>query len=349
MLSTSEICSSSDAAPLVSVVMPVYNSAEYLGESLGSLLNQSYSNLEIICVNDGSRDNSLEILQGYRAKDPRIVVIDKENSGAGSTRNEGMDRVSGEYMCFVDSDDFLEKDAIKRLVHAAQENEADVVIFDIDQYDNVTGGFSPNDWAVSREHIPVRQVFYAADIDNFYKHLVGFTVNKLYRSSFLLGLGVRFPAIGAHEDMPFTYIALSAARRAYYLDEVLYHYRRSREGSLSDATSKRYTYMFDALECLHGGLQERGLWDDYERIFVNYALHMCAWKNDDLGKFRRLEFRDACRTIWFDRMGISNKDADYFLDEEDRTFMEGTVNMPFLRKLAAKCYRCKMALMKERA
>ncbi|WP_172136049.1 glycosyltransferase [Adlercreutzia sp. ZJ473] len=325
--------------PLVSIIVPVYNSAPYLRKALDSLLRQTYKNLEVICVNDGSKDDSLSILEEYARQDSRITVVNKENSGAGATRNVGMGHVRGKYLCFFDSDDFLVQNAIEDLVRIAEKNQADAVVFNMDQYDDKTGVFSPNTWAVSRDHITPGKVFYAADINNFYKRLVGFTVNKLYRSSFLLGLDLRFPQIGAHEDMPFTYIALSASKRTYYYDETLYHYRRAREGSLSDSTNDRYIYMFDALDCLKEGLIKRGLWADYQRAFVNYVLHMCIWKHSELDKFMRLEFRDSCRKTWFEHFGILGPGKDFFYDPEDYGFVEDTVNMSFTRRLAAECYR----------
>lgn len=328
--------------PLVSIVMPVYNAAPYLKKSIESLLYQTYHNVEIICVNDGSSDNSLEIIEKYALKDNRIKAIDKPNSGAGETRNLGMDHVRGKYMCFVDSDDFVEPDMIEKLVNIAESNNADTVVFGMDTFDNVTGEFTPLDYAVSKERIPVDKVFYAADIDNFYKYLVGFTVNKLYRSSFLLGLNLRFPKIGAHEDMPFTYLALSASKRTYYHDETLYHYRRSREGSLSDTTSNHYRYMFDALDCLRSELVERNLWNDYERIFTNYTLHMMIWKHQELDRQRKLEFRDMCRRTWLDHYDIACKDISYFFDKEDYGFVASTVNMQLSRRIAAKLLRKKI-------
>ena len=325
--------------PLVTIIVPVYNSAQFLPELFDSLLRQTYSNIEIICVNDGSSDNSLEVLRHYAIDDTRIVVIDKKNSGAGDTRNLGMEHIRGKYICFVDSDDFIEEDAIQQLVQTAERNNTDVVVFGMDQYDDQTGLFSPNPWAVVRGHIPIRKVFFGAYVDNFYKYLVGFTVNKLYKSSFLLGLDLKFPEVGAHEDLPFTYIALSAAGKAFYLDKTLYHYRRSREGSLSDNTNEQYIYMLEALMHLKEGLIKRGLWPDYERNFASYALHMCKWKHSELTKFARLEFRDTCRNEWFERLGLLGHDKCFFFEQEDYDFLNDTINLSLSRKLVAKSYR----------
>jgi len=113
---------------LVSIVVPVYNVQKFLPECLESLLNQTYKNIEIILVNDGSKDESLKVCYEYQQKDSRIKVYDKENEGLGLTRNYGMLRATGDAIVFVDSDDTLELDAISRLCHEASSNNADLVI-----------------------------------------------------------------------------------------------------------------------------------------------------------------------------------------------------------------------------
>lgn len=111
----------------VSIVIPVYNAELYISRCLDSIINQTYTDLEIICVNDGSKDNSLQILKKYQEKDERIFVIDKENAGVSEARNDAIKRSSGQYITFVDSDDWLEKDAIELMYKALIENNADVV------------------------------------------------------------------------------------------------------------------------------------------------------------------------------------------------------------------------------
>ena len=94
--------------PKISVLIPVYNASEFLYDSIPSILNQTFSNIELVCVNDGSKDNSLEILNEFKAKDSRVKVIDKENGGCGSARNRALDEATGEYVYFFDPDDMLE-------------------------------------------------------------------------------------------------------------------------------------------------------------------------------------------------------------------------------------------------
>ena len=114
--------------PLVSVIIPVYNMERYLERCLDSVLNNTYRNLEVICIDDGSKDSSLEILRRYEAADPRVVVIAKENGGVSSARNAGLDRMTGEYVAFIDPDDFVHPQYIEQFVITQRETGADLVI-----------------------------------------------------------------------------------------------------------------------------------------------------------------------------------------------------------------------------
>ena len=114
--------------PLVSIILPVYNAQNHLARCVGSICAQTYRNLEIIILNDGSKDQSLPVCEEFRAKDSRILLVDKENSGVSDTRNLGLKLASGKYVQFVDSADYLDPDFTEHLVTAAEENEADLVI-----------------------------------------------------------------------------------------------------------------------------------------------------------------------------------------------------------------------------
>ena len=114
--------------PLVSIILPVYNAQSHLARCVGSICAQTYQNIEIIILNDGSKDQSLPVCEEFRQKDSRILLVDKANSGVSDTRNLGLKLASGKYIEFVDSDDYLDPDFTERLVAAAEENEADFVI-----------------------------------------------------------------------------------------------------------------------------------------------------------------------------------------------------------------------------
>lgn len=115
-------------SPLISIVVPVYNVASYLRECLESILEQTYENLEVICVNDGSTDGSLAILEEYRSRDSRVRVISKPNAGYGHTMNMGMDAATGDYLGIVESDDFIEPRMYEILMTAQQKHDVPVVL-----------------------------------------------------------------------------------------------------------------------------------------------------------------------------------------------------------------------------
>ena len=111
----------------VSVLVPIYNVEEFLPECLDSLVNQTLKDIEFICINDGSKDDSLKILKEYAKKDKRILIINKKNSGYGDSMNKGLEKAKGEYIGIVESDDFIDLDAFEKLYNIAKKNDADVV------------------------------------------------------------------------------------------------------------------------------------------------------------------------------------------------------------------------------
>ena len=115
--------------PLISIIIPVYNVERYLAQCLDSVINQTYPNLEIICVNDGTTDSSGQILEQYAQKDGRIVVIVQENQGLSGARNTGLKHVHGKYIMFVDSDDWIELETCEDAVIAAEKHNADLVMW----------------------------------------------------------------------------------------------------------------------------------------------------------------------------------------------------------------------------
>ena len=114
--------------PLVSIILPVYNAQNHIARCLESICAQSWQNIEVIVLNDGSKDQSLPVCEAFRAKDERIVLVDKANSGVSDTRNLGLKLASGKYVQFVDSDDYIDPDFTEHLVTAAEQNHADLVI-----------------------------------------------------------------------------------------------------------------------------------------------------------------------------------------------------------------------------
>lgn len=231
--------------PLVSIIVPVYNAQKGLSRCLESICSQTYQKLEIIVLNDGSMDDSLAICEQFRAKDPRIVVVDKENEGVSRTRNAGLTLAQGDYIQFVDSDDALDPDYTQNLVQAALQHNADLVIAPywmvIPSNSSKTGhaletlqtslgiepeapktevhkyGFLPQG-VYSREDYARRLMQQPA---SFY---YGVLWNKLYRRDLIRMAQIRFENVVFAEDQLFNTRYLQAAQRFAAIDEAVYCY-----------------------------------------------------------------------------------------------------------------------------
>ena len=118
----------------ISVIVPVYNSEKYLKQCLDSIVGQTFKDIEIICVNDGSTDSSSQILAEYASKDDRFVIINQENGGAGKARNTGLDASRGKYLSFLDSDDFFESTMLEKAYKKIEQDNSDFVVYNSDQY-----------------------------------------------------------------------------------------------------------------------------------------------------------------------------------------------------------------------
>lgn len=171
----------------ISIIIPVYNVAKYLPECLESILNQTFQDFEVICVNDGSKDNSLEILEEYGKKDNRIKIITKENGGAGSARNKGLEFAEGKYIQFLDGDDYFEPQMLEKLYNLAKEYKAEISVCSsrkVDDEGNITESRNPNS-PINLDRTPFKRLFSKKDFSDEIFSLIG-TIpwNKLYKKGF---------------------------------------------------------------------------------------------------------------------------------------------------------------------
>ena len=260
--------------PLLSVIVPVYNTAPWLRKCLDSLLGQTYRNLEIICVNDGSMDNSAEILAEYAAKDARVRVITQENAGVSVARNRALAVAQGVYVTGVDSDDWLEPHAYETLL-PHMEAGYDMVFFGSKSVDSQGREFDdaykrPNAEGACRAG---SQLIAGANV---------FFWNKLFRLDKIRAWDVRFPHGVLGEDAAFVYAYMARAESIYYEPKPLYCYlNRDASATNSERFRLRVFELCGILEWLflyyrqHGVLQKRR--DLYPLVFVElYEDAMCG-------------------------------------------------------------------------
>lgn len=215
--------------PKVSVIIPVYNTEKYLRECLDSAVNQTLKDIEIICVDDGSTDGSLEILHEYAAKDSRFSVFSQENSGQSVARNVAMKRAHGKYFFFLDSDDYLETVALERMVVLAEEEELDVVVCGrIIRYER--DDLLRESALKMEEQTPVRSgIAYMREAKNR-RYYSNTAATKLVLRELVENYGISFPEGIIHEDTLFIFLVFMAASRVVQIPDELYG-RRIREGS----------------------------------------------------------------------------------------------------------------------
>ncbi len=326
--------------PIVSVIMPVYNNEKYLEQCLDSIVNQSLTDIEIICVDDGSEDSSAEILQRYAEKDRRIRIIRQENAGAGAARNNGLRHAQGKYLSFLDSDDFFESEMLEKAVKKIEEDAADFVVFRCNQYLNDCDKFKNARYTLKEQTLPPYVPFNFRQItDNVFKTFVGWAWDKLYSREFVMRHELTFQEQRTSNDMLFVFTALVLAEKITYLDEVLAHQRRNNNESLSNTREKSWFCFYNALCALKDALKKYDLYDELEKDFINYALHFSLWNLNTITGACYYKLYDKLRNEWFMKLGITGHDKDYFYNQKEyRQFLE-------IMKYSADEYETKISVV----
>lgn len=228
---------------LISVVVPVYNVENYLKKCIDSIINQTYKKLEIILVDDGSTDSSKEICDEYIKKDGRIKVIHKENGGLSSARNVGIDIANGKYICFIDSDDWIEKSMLEKLINIAKNNNFDIVLCDyFIAYDEKN--------QIQKEDIEYKEYSNYEALNKMYDDKLGVSMiiawNKLYNIH--LFDDIRYPIGKIHEDEFTTYKLIFKADKICYSNEKLYYYRQQDKSITNSKFNKKRLDILQAFE-----------------------------------------------------------------------------------------------------
>lgn len=249
----------------ISVIVPIYNVETYLGKCLNSILEQTFTDYELILVDDGSTDSSGDIADEYALKDDRISVIHKKNGGLSDARNHGIEKANGEYICFIDSDDWIEKTYLEELHELAVKNEADITICDYQKNTGDSVITQPKEFAVVIET--------GIDaIDNLYSDKYGIYVvawNKLYNRDLFTDL--RYPVGMIHEDEAIFGDLFCEAKKVVRTERILYNYRVNNETSImSSKYSLKRLDILKAMEIRMETYKSKGLNRYYEKDSFKY-------------------------------------------------------------------------------
>lgn len=268
----------SDNIPAISVVMAVYNAEKYLREALDSVLNQTFRDFEVICVDDGSTDDSLCILQEYKQKDDRITVLKNEikSQGAAMARNIGIDAARGEYLSILDADDFFEPEMLEKAYKRAKSVDADVALFDGYVYDDEFKVDIKVSWILNRPFIPNKDWFTPEEnLGALFEMNLGAAWNALFRSRLIKDNQIYFiPAFT--DDQVFVCLAFVYASRITCVYDRFVHYRKNTKTSQTAGMSLHPEAGYVAADFLKEQLIARKQWENYHISFVNHALANAA-------------------------------------------------------------------------
>ena len=269
----------------VSIIMPVYNSELFLRESLEYILCQSFADMEIICVNDGSTDRSLDILYAYQKKDKRIKVLTQKNQYAGVARNYGLQIANGRYVVFLDADDFYENNFIEKQYDKCIKYNADICICGADSYDIVKQEFQSTPWCLMEEIIP-KTVFNLHDIpEKLFRITSPAPWNKMYAMKFIKRNSLQYQSLRRSNDLYFTYSALALANKITYNKDILVHYRIGNSNSLQAQNDISPLDFYEAINALKLRLIEENLYDLLKQTFINVEIGNFAYNLKSLKSF----------------------------------------------------------------
>lgn len=309
----------------VSVIIPVYNAQKYLRECLDSLQAQTMKDAEFICVDDGSTDDSLKILREYQEKDSRFRLMTQKNQYAGVARNNGMKEAKGEYLLFLDADDFFVDTLLEKVYERGCEKDADVVLFGAKQFHQKEEKVIDSIWYLRREMIPEEEPF---SIDTPGTHLLDMTAphpwTKAFKREFVEREGLQFQALPYSNDVYFVLTALCIAKRIACVQEDFVYYRMGLENNLQSKKHKDPLCFMKAYQAVYGELQKRGFTEKAMQEFLNRYLAGCV---HNLQTARDQETRwKICANMdqsEFRETGMLDKPEDYFMRPEDLAYVKG--------------------------
>ncbi|MGN1153133.1 MAG: glycosyltransferase [Candidatus Gastranaerophilaceae bacterium] len=322
----------------VSIIIPVYNVEKYLRQCLDSIVNQTFSNFEVICINDGSTDNSLAILNEYAQKDNRFMVISQENHGQGIARNVGIDLAKGEYIQFIDPDDWVELNMLEKLYHFAKQNNSKVVKFNYKDYNEYSGKLKLYDFA---KHIK-KEFNYDLNENTFYnwKILKKGCLTKLdlhvwahfYKTDFIKNNHISFAPNKHGEDHLFADGAILLADKIDFLNEYLYYYR-SRCGSAVNIKSNNNFCVFDNIQLLKQFILNHSLYEELKDEIQDYSRQVIRWHYDLIPQESIRRYESLCLQYF-----SSEKEFKKFIQEArtNRNFIENIFSLKNKRKGAIK-------------
>lgn len=289
----------------VSVIMPIYNAYDYLRLAIDSVLGQTLREIELICIDDGSTDHSLDILKEYQKADSRVRIVTENNAGPAIARNKGIVRARGEFVIFLDADDFFEPTLIERLYERAVADSLDIAVVRFDFYNNNNMEFITH---VDEGHTEVFNDGAVVSRSRFPHYILsstsGYVWNKLFRTSFVREKELSFaPELYVFEDVYFVCIALSLAERVGRVDEILIHHRIYSNQARVKRLKKYYNHVPKVYLKIKEFLMQHGVYVPLMRSYLNVSATRCYDVYNLLSLDARSKYWNLLHDGYADRLG----------------------------------------------
>lgn len=300
----------------ISVIVPVYNAEKYLRECVERIVNQTIREIEIIFVDDGSTDESLNILQKYAQEDERIRIVKGQHRGGGAARNIGIEQATGDYLAFFDSDDLMEYNMLEKAYTQAVKENADVTVFSVRFWHEATGDVTDEVCGLRVDNLPDMETFCYKDMkDHIFNSFHNWPWNKLFKHSFIKQHNIRFQEIMRTNDLLFTNKALVMAERITTIPEYLVTYRVRVTDNCQSSNNIAPFDFYKAFLALKDFLEEKGIYEEVRRSYVNHALDGCIanLNTSDFSAVHKEIFLKLKEEI-FEKLDVLQQDEDYFYE-----------------------------------
>lgn len=278
--------------PKVSVIVPIYNVEKYLEKCINSLLSQTLEDIQIILVNDGSKDNSGNIAKEYEKNNKdRVIYVEKENGGLSDARNYGLKYATGDFAAFLDSDDYIEKNAYEEMYNKAIEENADYVECDfIWEF--------PNKIRVDKKY-PYKN---KKEMLSFVRVVAW---NKLIKRQLIIDNNLEFPKGLRYEDVEFTYKLIPFINKFAYVDKSFIHYVQ-REGSIANVQNERTAEIFTVLDNVIEFYKKNNIYEKYrDELEYNYARYLLCSSLKRMCKIKDKTIREKLLTESWERLNLN--------------------------------------------
>lgn len=260
-----------ETAPKISIIIPVYNVEKYVGKCLSSLVDQTFTDFEIIAVNDGSRDDSLDILRRFEERYDFVKVIDQKNGGIANARNNGLAAARGEYVCFVDSDDYVGPTYLEELYNACVDTGSDISCcyyyfhfvennFLFEYPFRCRGIFKPEE--------AMKKLLRDVQIQSL-------VWNKMYKRSLFTDYDIKFPTM-CFEDMAIANKVFANANQIVVLDRPLYYYNQHPSSTLATMNADKINDFIRAIAMVRISLEKNGLYEKYKKSYLALTRKTCG-------------------------------------------------------------------------